>query len=274
MINIEALFEHSAGDPKAGIVTITPELAGLLLEKHNDNNRNQRGRAVADMVRDLVEGDWALNGETIKISKTGRVLDGQHRLLAILLGDKPMRTFVIIGLDDEAQDTMDSGIKRTTGDVLKLHGEKDVNVLAAIIRRLWLWQRGDRKLASNPVPTKTETSDFLEANPGIRESVRVAGRVYSNFPHLSKTAVGVAHFLTDQVDAEKAEWFFERLADGAVDDPSHPVVTLRNRMIKDNTVQDMFSSLTLIMRAWNATREGASLKKIPVVPGKDIPDPK
>lgn len=273
MINLEAYFEYNEGDPKAGIVTITPELA-LAMLGYNENNRAQRGRAIADLARDLLESNWRLNGETIKVSKTGRLLDGQHRIGSIILSDVPMRTFVVIGLEDEDQDTMDSGTKRTTGDMFKLHGEKDVNVLAAIVRRLWSWDRGDRRLGSNPVPTKSESADFLAEHPEVRESVRVAGRVYTAFPYLSKTAVGVAHHLISQVDAEQAQWFFDKLASGAIEDENHPIVTTRNRMIRDNDVRDMFTSLVLIMRAWNSMRAGTSLKKIPVVPGRPIPEPK
>jgi hypothetical protein len=202
------------------------------------------------------------------------VLDGQHRLRCIILGDEAMRTFVVTGLEEESQDTMDSGIKRSTGDMFKLNGEKDVNVLSAIVRRCWLWDRGDRKLSSHPVPTKSESAAFLDEHPEIREVARLANRVYSAFPNVSKTAVGIAYYLIHPLDEVQADWFFARLADGAVSDAEHPIVTLRNRMIKDDDTRDMFTSLVLIIRAWNSMREGTSLKKIPIRSGNPIPEPK
>lgn len=59
-------------------------------------------------------GNWKANGEAIKFSSTGRLLDGQHRLRACVKEQVPFTTLVIRGLEDEAMAARsgDEGIRR------------------------------------------------------------------------------------------------------------------------------------------------------------------
>ena len=57
----------------------------LELLKANSTNRELRNHVVEGYVDQMKKGQWREDtGETIKISKTGRLLDGQHRLNAIV----------------------------------------------------------------------------------------------------------------------------------------------------------------------------------------------
>lgn len=107
----------------AKVETITPEIAKTMLGENVNNRRISRDN-VNLFAREIRNGEWRFNGEAIKFGKDGRLLDGQHRLLAVIAADKPLTTLVIRGLEDETQQTMDSGKTRTLGDVLTLRGEK------------------------------------------------------------------------------------------------------------------------------------------------------
>lgn len=113
--------------------TITPEIAKTMLGE-NVNNRCISRDNVNLFAREIRNGEWRFNGEAIKFGKDGRLLDGQHRLLAVIAADKPLTTLVIRGLEDETQQTMDSGKTRTLGDVLTLRGEKNSTQLASLAR--------------------------------------------------------------------------------------------------------------------------------------------
>lgn len=101
----------------AKVETITPEIAKTMLGENVNNRRISRDN-VNLFAREIRNGEWRFNGEAIKFSKDGRLLDDQHRLLAVIAADKPLTTLVIRGLEDETQQTMDSGKTRTLGDVL------------------------------------------------------------------------------------------------------------------------------------------------------------
>lgn len=92
----------------AKVETITPEIAKTMLGENVNNRRISRDN-VNLFAREIRNGEWRFNGEAIKFGKDGRLLDGQHRLLAVIAADKPLTTLVIRGLEDETQQTMDSG---------------------------------------------------------------------------------------------------------------------------------------------------------------------
>ena len=97
---------------KAELTTITPEQAEDLLLR-NDHNRSIETARVLQYAQDLRRGEWQINGEAIKVADTGRLLDGQHRLMAILEADTPMTTLLITGMPETTQETMDQGRPRS-----------------------------------------------------------------------------------------------------------------------------------------------------------------
>ena len=65
----------------AKVETITPEIAKTMLGENVNNRRISRDN-VNLFAREIRNGEWRFNGEAIKFSKDGRLLDDQHRLLA------------------------------------------------------------------------------------------------------------------------------------------------------------------------------------------------
>lgn len=62
---------------------ISPEQAAKWLER-NDNNRNVNVAKVKKMAKDMREGHWDTTHQGIAIASDGTLVDGQHRLLAIV----------------------------------------------------------------------------------------------------------------------------------------------------------------------------------------------
>lgn len=65
-------------------VQMTPGLAKKMLASNADNQRNLRMSKVEQYVRDMLAGHWPITGETIKVATDGALIDGQHRLTAVL----------------------------------------------------------------------------------------------------------------------------------------------------------------------------------------------
>lgn len=84
-------------EPTAVVIDVTPELARVWL-RANTRNRNTRERAVTEYARDMVAGHWNLNGEAIKFAYDGSLLDGQHRLRAVIEADATVQMLVVVGL--------------------------------------------------------------------------------------------------------------------------------------------------------------------------------
>ena len=104
---------------------------------------------------DMGDGHWQFNGEAVKFAGDGSLLDGQHRLAAIIEADVVLPLLVVRGLASSAQETVDGGAKRKFSDVLKLRGEPNADHLAAVARRVTLWKRapGAARSTSSP-PTR------------------------------------------------------------------------------------------------------------------------
>ncbi|MDO0930217.1 hypothetical protein QQY66_00220 [Streptomyces sp. DG2A-72] len=178
----------------------------------------------------------------------------------MVVSGKTVRMLVIEGLALAAQETMDAGARRTTGDVLALRGGRGATVLAAVLRRVWMWERGDRKLARAP-PTTIECAALLARRPEIRVSVEVAQYVHERFRQLPPSTCALAHSLFAPIDEPTANWFFARLGDGAELPSQHPILALRQRLL-DEAIRPGSRSeernLAYLIRAWNAVREGRS----------------
>lgn len=66
------------------IPKLNPALATTLLELLAPSQRSVRQPAVDEYARAMKEGRWRWNGDSIRLDDTRHVIDGQHRLLAIV----------------------------------------------------------------------------------------------------------------------------------------------------------------------------------------------
>lgn len=105
---------------KAEVMTVTPKMAQDILE-HNNANRNINRYAVRQYARDMKTGLWKLGGQGISISSSGRLLDGQHRLYAIIEANVPVTMLVCTDVDC-TNVNFDSGRKRTFSDQYRISG--------------------------------------------------------------------------------------------------------------------------------------------------------
>jgi hypothetical protein len=262
--------------PGVEIITVTPATAKEWLAR-NTHNRPIRDSKVADYARDMAAGNWALNGEAIKFGTDGVLLDGQHRLHAIVAAGTAVPMLVVAGLANDTQNTMDAGAKRTTGDALGLDGHKNAQLLAAVLKRAWLWEQGDHKFAANYNPTTAECAALLRDHPEIHRSVEIALHVRATFRAMPPSITGVGHYILSNISQDDAVWFFARVGDGAVSEPGHPVLALRTRVTNEalsGTPVHSYQRLAYLIRAWNAVREGRTLTRILQGPKDPMPMPK
>ena len=84
---------------------ITPDMAAQMLER-NTMNRNISQLNVTRYANDMASGAWEQNGETIKIAEDGTILDGQHRLWAIIESGVTVTMIVVYNVRKEARETV------------------------------------------------------------------------------------------------------------------------------------------------------------------------
>lgn len=256
--------------PQTGIYAFTREVANSWL-RYNYKNRAHRQTGSDGYAQDIANGDYDLNGDTIKVSRplkpgedpdipVGHVLliDGQHRLEAVKKSGKPFVTCIVSGLEPEVRRTVDSGIKRQFYDVLKMNGEVHASILSSVVRRARAWHMGDQKLYLKGGMTKPQGDRFLVDHPELRRSVEIASRIGGENPNVRKSVAALAHWLFMQADESAAPEFFARIGDRAGMPKEHPIMILCRRLESDRVnakredrVPD-WKQMCYYIRTWNA----------------------
>lgn len=107
--------------PKATIETATKPLVDALLAM-NTRNRTPKQSHMKRLALDMQGGSFYLTASGVGVSKTGVLLDGQNRLMAIRDSGYPAVQFVLAtGLEDDSQRVVDRHAKRSLSDVLTMH---------------------------------------------------------------------------------------------------------------------------------------------------------
>jgi len=98
--------------------TITPELANYFLAK-NTSNRPVK-KSIVDLYANVMrQGNWKLSHQGIAISSDDVLIDGQHRLLAIVKSGVSVEMLVSTGMDRNMFSVIDNHAKRSDSDRLK-----------------------------------------------------------------------------------------------------------------------------------------------------------
>lgn len=120
---------------KTEIKLITPEIAASLLET-NTKNRTLRDKTVIQLADAIKAGQWMVTHQGIAVSQSGVLLDGQHRLAAIVKSNIAVQMMVSTGVGDESFMVIDSGLQRNISDrtgIRSRDGEVSVFFARAIL---------------------------------------------------------------------------------------------------------------------------------------------
>jgi hypothetical protein len=261
------------------LVDVSPELAAQWL-KRNSRNRALSTRTVAGYVRDVEADDWPFTGDPIRFAKDGTLLDGQHRLTAVVDTGISMSMLVISGLGEHTQRYMDGGRKRTASDQLAMDKVPNYTAIASIARIMILWNpkgfwdsaAGCQIVRGARVPTVPEVLEFVEQFPAIHDAAKQGMWVQSRLRGAKGSAVGAAYMRAQKLDSDDAVFdaanWFHKLGTGEELSAGHPLLALRRSIVraKEGDTHSVGNAqaplLYKIVRTWNASRDGDTLEKI------------
>jgi hypothetical protein len=169
---------------------ITPDKAADMLAANTANRPLSRStvRAFAEAMR---RGDWLVTHQGIAFDTRGVLVDGQHRLAAVVEAELPVEMTVFTEVEPDSFDVLDTGKRRNAADVLAIEGEKSTTMLAAMVRTVWLYRNRPDAIWSGggAAVTNRQIVQTLEANPKIREFVAVGERIATE-PGMIKSRPG------------------------------------------------------------------------------------
>lgn len=266
------MFHQIKSELEFGVIHITPEDAKDILEKRR-KNRNTSKANIDRIVKEITDGKWRLNGETIVFDKEFRLVDGQNRLRACVESGLPIVTCAVFGVDYENSfHTIDCGRSRTGGDVLDICGIESGRNTAAAIR--WIYQYeldlinpSQKNNSGSAVIDKQTLIEYANRHAGVREWVRGGKKSGLVMPSMR----AALSYLFSQKDQAAANEFFN-LSEA---EPSGPAMRLlRTRLIK-NAVQRGASithsyAFALSVKAWNSDRLGQDIGTLRLVEGERV----
>ena len=169
---------------------------------NNLDNRPLRVPQAERFAAELLRNKWYENGEVIILSERNKIISGAHRLVGLVLAEHirqqnpeyyrknyaikssvTMPTLIVSGIKNKFADSVDTGQKRSGGDVLyrrhefrtdldnvaytTLDQKKLSNILAVAGRLVWLRIEG-KKVSDAPQFPISELLSWLEKHPEIK----------------------------------------------------------------------------------------------------------
>lgn len=251
---------------------ITPTQASKYL-KDNTKNRSLSAKTVDRYAKAIKANKWVVNGVPIIFAPDGVLVDGQHRLSAIVQAKKAIQTYVVRNISNDVFHTIDNGKIRNGADVLSIHGcRKNIPVKAAALKIYNAMQNGGSTNDLDGYVVRLENYELLELyqkTPDIDQEIDSATKYTAAKRLLGYGAFGGTFYLFGRVDKEARDTFFVGLNDGA-DLPLHsPILALRNKIMLLKTQGNRLRTgevVRLTIAAWRAFRTG---RKVSHVRGKD-----
>lgn len=247
---------------------ITPAKAAQYL-KSNDGNRPLKEAVVRRFARALNAGHWRETHQGIAFNGDGRLLDGQHRLTAIVRTGVPARIMVSRGLSSDAFLVIDTGANRSVPDHLSLMGYSNTNVLARVLLLQFIYdsQKGDieRRPTPDKAPDKDDLMTVAQARPDL---VEMCQRSPDSQIARELATPALWAFLSYQFslrDADLAAEFMDAMKTGANLREDSIVLLTRNRCMaiagevrarKRPPNAANMEKAAMIVRAWNRVRAG------------------
>ena len=239
--------------------TISPEMATALLS-NNNINRPLSHQTVTRYSRLLTRREWKYNGEAIKVSITGQLIDGQHRLHAIVASGVPMVTEFIDHLVDDVFDTVDVGKGRSTADIFAINGIPNAcKVASSIPVCISLLEMTNLQGVKHE---KYEQYNFYDRNKYIFDQIDY-GKKYLGAP--ISVVNGVIAYLLFFNNTETVLEFFDSFSSGEYKRSNQPLV-LRDTLIKaalnDKVSYKKKELAARILKAFKNSKKGLTPKSI------------
>lgn len=253
------------------VTLVTPAIASQLLTR-NDKNRPLRQERVRSLARDMKEGRWRFNGAAIVVDLDGNLLDGQHRLAAIVESGLSFEMTMARDVDLDIFDTIDAGVRRKGADVLAIAGIKSAISTAATLRMI-SWYRSGQPHFQN---FRLSNAGVAEAHRDYADAAEIVGTLFAkkglrqlraNAPFYA--AMREAYLVNRSITDE----FIEGVSDGAELSRGDPRLTYRewmiNRTHRKVTLGDMVFHITV--KAWNAFAAGRKVSTLKMVHNETLP---
>lgn len=257
--------------PKAALEIIAAsELAGFV-------NRPLAKRTVEAYAQDMKAGKWQFNGEPIRIDISGNLIDGQHRLHAIVRAGLPQDLLIIRGIEKDTFSTIDRGRTRSLADILAIDGyTSHVKRLPASAKAIYQYVMQGQYTQRVP---KLHV-DIIRGVVRLHEKRIIEGaKLYEKYmkrPLITSSILISLSVFFDIVSRTDAFELFDGLLGGANLSENDPRFIARNKLLEmrgryARSVPNQAVEAAFVIMAWNKFKRNETVKLLRWNIGNDFP---
>jgi hypothetical protein len=217
-------------------VQLTPAAAQRLLER-NKHNRKISEKVIQKYAAEIKAGEWRLTPAGIGFDDHGVLVDGQHRLSAIVRANQAVPMLITLGLPNACQEKVDRQRRRTLFDALFLAGHaiqrQEVEIATCLTRRL---VRSESGVVPGDFLVKQTLDCHLEHIRAVIAAMKGANKSVRGLSQASFLAAAV---LYHEIDAAKCTEFLEGVRTGEMLTQDHPAMRLRRFLLGETVTTAM-----------------------------------
>jgi hypothetical protein len=254
-------IKKGSKSPVAEVVTLTPVLASLLLQR-NPVNRPMARYNIDTLKADTSNDRFMFNGESIVVSDSGVLIDGQHRCAVVVETRKPIQTVIVFGPKEDARYTIDIGKPKSAGNFLHMKGGVDTNHMAAVLGMLVQFAEHGTLVYGSMRATKVQIVNAFERYKGVDASLAICHDA-TKAKIGSRSALAFAHYLMKRkAGAEAADYFIRKIVDGDDLRKGNPIYHARERLLKCDRGTRVEIRVEILFKGWNAWRRNETVTSI------------
>lgn len=248
-------IEAGKKEPNAEIIGLTPCLAQLLLAR-NPINRPISKRNSDFLASDIATGRFEFNGESIVVSGSGVLLDGQHRCQQVIATGKSITTVIVFGPKERARFTIDTGKPKTTANFLSMKDHRYSVVLSAALGYLLQWRKhGFVSTKGEMIPTTAEKLAAMDENLALQGSVEFTSPATKTVR--AHAVLAFCHYVfAKRAGKAAADEFIRKLIDGDGLRKGDAIHYCRNRLLGMARGYAANDRCELVFKCWNKWRLG------------------
>lgn len=254
---------------------VTPEQARGWVEASEQRNRPIGWRTVERYQRYMTEGQWRVNGEPLIFSIESVLLDGQHRLHAVIKSGLTIPMLAIEGISPEEFKTINQGRIRTGADTLATMNQEHAKMLSSAL--VWMHHYESETIRFRYVQDRLnnqEIARLLDDFPGMAESVAWVGSKCKRNIH-SPALFAFLHHVCSRMHPLEAEDFFLAVFAGTMIVPGSPIHKLTDKLTdgigKPKTTESLTATAACVIKAFNATLEGKTIRSLRWTSAEEFP---
>lgn len=241
---------------------IGPDDARQMLARNTSNRKVAKSR-VQLLADAMSRGDFTFTGESIIFDSDGNLLNGQHRLYAVLASEQPIWTVVVRRVAPDAFVHMDRGFRRLVGDDLRRLGFSDYNSLAAATKLVLSYEAniiGNNTARTLVANIDAQRQEAVANRPLYERSIAFASSCRPT--GINPSAMCAFMVLCSRRSSIEAtfEWA-TRFQQGANMEVGDSRIAL-GRWLTNNKKRPGEYHLSALIFAWNAYRQGLTREQI------------